>query len=142
MIYSVSKPLSTTTRACDDVLFYEVMPGFESLLKLLLRNNSSLMGRKGSKDIAAQLLCLYKVSLRLLFTLIMSTSIFHSNEYSRTPLQDSGPSRGVNLTGSSSQEGPEASGDEKDDEIARLKRAYHDAVMENKNNKVSAKTNM
>lgn len=94
---------------------------------------------------AAQLLCPYKVSLRLLlFTLIMST-FFHSNECSRTSLQDSGPSginNGANLTGSLSQEGPEASGDEKDDEIARLKCAYHDAVTENKNKKVSAKTNM
>jgi len=68
-------------------------------------------------------------------------SIFHS---SRTPLQDSGPSRsgtGANLTGSPSQEGLGASesGDEKDNEIARLKRAYHDAVMDNR--KGSAKTN-
>ena len=73
----------------------------------------------------------------------MST-FFRSNECCRIPLQDSGPSRiinGANLTGSPSQEGPEAYGDEKDDEIARLKRAYHDAVTENKNKKVSVKTN-
>jgi len=38
------------------------------------------------------------------------------------------------------REGSEASGDNRDDEIARLKRAYHDAVMESKN-KASAKTN-
>jgi DnaJ-domain-containing protein 1 len=40
-----------------------------------------------------------------------------------------------------SQDELEESGDEKDDEIARLKRAYHDAVMENSNKKTSAKTN-
>jgi len=76
--------------------------------------------------------------------IIMSTP-FHSNECSRTPArQDPGPSRsnnGATLTGSPSREGPEAPGDEKDEEIARLKRAYHDAVTENKNKKVSAKTN-
>ena len=47
---------------------------------------------------------------------------------------------GVNLEGSG--EGNEASVDEKDEEIARLKRAYHDAVMENSNKKASSKTNM
>ena len=45
-----------------------------------------------------------------------------------------------NLPGSS-QEAPEASGDEKDEEIAHLKCAYHDAVMENSNKKASAKKN-
>lgn len=73
----------------------------------------------------------------------MST-LFRSNDCSRTPLQDSGPlhiNNGANLTGSPFQEGLEASGDEKDDEIAGLKRAYHDAVTENKNKKASAKTN-
>ena len=64
-----------------------------------------------------------------------------SNEYS-TPLQDSRSSR-INFTvpSSESQDGPEASGDQKDDEIARLKRAFHEAVEENKNKKDSAKTN-
>ena len=42
---------------------------------------------------------------------------------------------------SPSREGYEASGEEKDEEIARLKRAYHDVVMENSNKKVSSKTN-
>jgi hypothetical protein len=56
----------------------------------------------------------------------------------RSPRRDTGPSR-IN-DGSPSQEDPEASGDEKDNEIARLKRAYHDAVMEN-NKKSSARTN-
>jgi hypothetical protein len=37
--------------------------------------------------------------------------------------------------------GSEGSGDEKDEEIARLKRAYHDAVMENSNKKAFAKPN-
>jgi hypothetical protein len=40
----------------------------------------------------------------------------------------------------SPREGSEAPGNEKDEEIARLKRAYH-AVMENSNKKASAKTN-
>jgi hypothetical protein len=70
----------------------------------------------------------------------MSTP-FRNNECRSLP-QDSGPSRinnGANLTGSPSQEGP---GDEKDEEIARLKpRAYHDAVMDTTNRKPSAKTN-
>jgi hypothetical protein len=75
--------------------------------------------------------------------LIMST--FCSNERSGTPLQASGLSRsntGTNLTGSPSQEGLglSESGDEKDNEIARLKCAYHDAVMDN-NKKASTKTN-
>ena len=38
-------------------------------------------------------------------------------------------------------EDSETAGDEKDEEIARLKRAYHDAVLENSNKKASAKTN-
>jgi hypothetical protein len=38
-------------------------------------------------------------------------------------------------------EDSETTGDEKDEEIARLKRAYHDAVLENSNKKASAKTN-
>lgn len=40
-----------------------------------------------------------------------------------------------------SQEGSDAVGDDKDEEIARLKRVYHDAIMENSNKKASAKTN-
>jgi hypothetical protein len=35
----------------------------------------------------------------------------------------------------------ETAGDEKDEEIARLKRAYHNAVLENSNKKASAKAN-
>lgn len=74
-------------------------------------------------------------------------SIPSRSEYSRTALQDSGPSHsnnGAYLTGAISQESPgpaSESGDEKDNEIARLKRAYHDAVMDTNNKKASAKTN-
>ena len=56
----------------------------------------------------------------------------------------SSPSRnnnGADLRDSPPQEGPGALGDEKDQEIARLKRAFHDAVTENSNKKASAKTN-
>jgi hypothetical protein len=66
-------------------------------------------------------------------------SPFRSNECSILP-QNSGPSRinnGADLTGPS-QADP---GDEKDDEIARLKRAYHDAVMDTNNKKTSSKSN-
>jgi hypothetical protein len=72
----------------------------------------------------------------------MSTS-FRSDACD-TPLRDSAASHinnGETLRGSPSQEGPVAQGDEKDDEIARLKRAYHDAVMENNNRKASTKIN-
>ena len=53
----------------------------------------------------------------------------------------SSPLRNSNWRGSPSREGHEASGEEKDEEIARLKRAYHDVVMENSNKKASSKTN-
>ena len=43
--------------------------------------------------------------------------------------------------GSCSREGSLEAGDDKDEEIARLKRAYHDAVVENSNKKASTKTN-
>ena len=42
--------------------------------------------------------------------------------------------------GVSSREGSETIGDEKDEEIARLKRAYHDAILESSNKRASAKT--
>ena len=61
-----------------------------------------------------------------------------------SPLRVSGLSRnnnGENSRGSDRSQSWEAPGDEKDEEIARLKRAYHDAVEENSNKKVSAKTN-
>lgn len=45
------------------------------------------------------------------------------------------------LMSSTLTEDSETAGDEKDEEIARLKRAYHDAVLENSNKKASAKTN-
>ena len=38
-------------------------------------------------------------------------------------------------------EDSETAGDEKDEEIARLKCAYHDAVLGNSNKKAPAKTN-
>ena len=54
----------------------------------------------------------------------------------------SSPLRNSNWRGSPSREGHEASGEEKDEEIACLKRAYHDVVMENSNKKsASSKTN-
>ena len=64
------------------------------------------------------------------------TSTFRSDQR-----RVSSPLRNTNWRGSPSQEGCEASGEEKDEEIARLKRAYHDAVMENSNKKVSSKSN-
>jgi len=53
----------------------------------------------------------------------------------------SGNNNGENSRVSDRPQSSEAPGDEKDEEIARLKRAYHDAVEENSNKKVSAKTN-
>jgi hypothetical protein len=68
----------------------------------------------------------------------MSTTFY--TEYA-SPSQGSGPSHihdGANsrdFNGSPTQEGSEGPGDEKDEEIACLKCAYHDAVMENSGKK-------
>jgi hypothetical protein len=69
-------------------------------------------------------------------TLSMSGSSTFRNGQRRvsSPLRDNTGGNG----GSPSQEDP---GDEKDEEIARLKRAYHDAVMQNSKKNASSKTN-
>jgi hypothetical protein len=66
------------------------------------------------------------------------SSTFHNNQgrpphqVSTTSLPDDPPSP---------REDYETPGDDKDEEIARLKRAYHEAVKENSHRKASAKTN-
>ena len=60
------------------------------------------------------------------------------------PSQGSGPPHIHNGAHSRDSDGPPTrggSGDEKDEEIARLKQAYHDAVMENSGKNASTKTN-
>ena len=54
---------------------------------------------------------------------------FHDDQHHRSPLSHED---------NNSRDPP---GNDKDEEIARLKRAYHDAVLENSNKKASAKTN-
>jgi hypothetical protein len=69
----------------------------------------------------------------------MSTT-FHTENGSRPPSRIHNEANS-DFNGTPTREGFEGSGDEKDEEIARLKRAYHDAVLENSGKNASTKTN-
>ena len=71
----------------------------------------------------------------------MSRSVIFRNDQRGSASQVPSPLCNNNSGGSCSREGSLEGGDDKDEEIARLKRAYHDAVVENSNKKASTKTN-